>query len=125
MRQSKLSPKNWSQKVKDAAALISAVLVIAGALVGAGHWIVEKVNAATNARLDSLEKTLEASTQENRLAIMRLEIMNLIQNDSDNILEIEKYAREYFSQGGNRYLTGMISTWCAEHSIDCGTIILK
>ena len=63
--------------------------------------------------------------QENKLAIMRLELMNLIQNDPDNVIEIEKYAREYFGDGGNRYMTGMISNWCTEHNVDCGTIILK
>lgn len=117
--------KNFAQKIKDASAVISAIIVLGGAFIGAGQWLVFQINDSTNSRIDELENKMNVVTQENKLAIMRLELMSLIQNDPDNVIEIEKYAREYFGAGGNRYMTGMISNWCAEHNVDCGTIILK
>lgn len=125
MKQSRLNPKNWSQKIKSLSELISAVIVIGGALIGAGQWIVHEINLSTNARMDKIEQKIDDNQTENKLAIMRLELMNLIQNTPDNAIEIEKYAKEYFQLGGNRYMTGMVSQWCTEHNVNCGEILLK
>lgn len=115
------------QKVKDFAALISAVIVIGTALIGAGHWIVKEVSASTNQRIDALEAKIDANQDENEVAITRLELMNLLQTDPENVIEIEKLARKYFNPplNGNSYMTSVISRWCEAHGIDCGTIILK
>lgn len=120
-----LKLKNIPQKAKDISAFVSAVIVIGGALIGAGQWIVHEINLSTNARMDKIEEKIDDNQTENKLAIMRLELMNLIQNTPDNVIEIEKYAKEYFQLGGNRYMTGMVSQWCTEYNVNCGEILLK
>ena len=117
--------KRIPDHIQTIAGVITAIGIICGAFGAIGQWIVHEVSASTNSRIDALEKKLENETNENKLAIMRVELSNLIQNDPDNILETEKYAREYFQNGGNRYLTGMISAWCEEKHVNCGEIMLK
>lgn len=127
MSKRKFVLKNIPQKVKDIAAFISAVLVIFTALVGAGHWIVKEVTAATNDRIDSLEAKIDDNQESTELSTTRLELMMLLDHDPDNVIEIEKLARKYFNPplNGNTYMTSVISEWCQQHNIDCGTIILK
>lgn len=127
MSKEKFKLKNVPQKVKDIAAFISAVLVIVTALIGAGHWIVKEVTASTNDRIDALEDKIDDNQEANELATTRLELMMLLDHDPNNVIEIEKLARKYFNPplNGNTYMTSVISEWCNEHGIDCGTIILK
>ncbi len=115
------------QKVKDVSAFISAVIAIGAALLGAGQWIVHEVTASTNNRVDALEQKIDDNQQTNEIATTRLELMMLLDHDPDNVIEIEKLARKYFNPplNGNTYITSVISEWCTEHGIDCGTIILK
>lgn len=127
MVKEKFKLKNIPQKVKDVSAFISAVIAIGAALLGAGQWIVHEVTAATNSRVDALEQKIDDNQQTNELATTRLELMMLLDHDPDNVIEIEKLARKYFNPplNGNTYMTSVISDWCTEHGIDCGTIILK
>jgi len=125
MKRKESRVKKIPESVKSVAELVSAVIVIGGALIGAGQWIVHEINLSTNARMDKIEDKIDDNQNENKLAIMRLELMNLIQNTPDNVIEIEKYAKEYFRLGGNRYMTGMVSKWCEEHNVNCGEILLK
>lgn len=123
----KMKLRNWPQKVKDLAAFITAVIAIGAALLGAGQWIVHEVTASTNSRVDALEQKIDDNQQTNELATTRLELMMLLDHDPDNVIEIEKLARKYFNPplNGNTYMTSVISKWCDDHGIDCGTIILK
>lgn len=123
MRQPKLSPKNWSQKVKDAAAFISAVIVIGGALIGAGRWIVKEVNASTNARVDSLEQKIDGNQKENKLSILRLELITLMESDPTNVVEIEKVAKAYFGSGGDWYMTSLYSRYAKEYGADTSFVV--
>ena len=127
MAKEKFKLKNIPQKVKDVSAFISAVIAIGAALLGAGQWIVHEVTASTNNRVDILEQKIDDNQQTNELATTRLELMMLLDHDPDNVIEIEKLARRYFNPplNGNTYMTSVISEWCLEHNIDCGTIILK
>lgn len=124
-KQSKLSIKNWPQKVKDFSALISATIVIGGALVAGAKWLVSEINASTNARVDTLESKIDDNYTKNELATTRLELMVLMEHDPENTIEIEKLARHYFSDlKGNSYLTSVFSRWCREYDADC-EIVLK
>lgn len=115
------------EKIKSLSGFISAMVVIGGALIGAGQWIVHQINASTNSRMDSIEQKIDGNQQSNELSITRLELMTLIQTDPDNVIEIEKLAKKYFNPplNGNAYMTSVISKWCEAHSVDCGSIILK
>lgn len=117
--------KNWPQKVKDFAALLSAIIAIAGALMCGGKWLLTEINSSTNARVDSLETKIDDNFTKDELATTRLELMVLMEHDPDNVIEIEKLAKHYFSDlNGNSYLTSVFSRWCREHGANC-EIVLK
>ena len=123
---SKLRLKNWPQKVKDVAGLISAIIVIGGALIGGGKWLLTEINASTNTRVDALEKKIDDNYSKDELATTRLELMVLMEHDPENVIEIEKLARHYFLDlKGNSYLTSVFSRWCKEHGVSCAEIVLK
>ena len=116
--------KNFSQKVKDVSAFISAVLVIIGALIGCGSWLIKEITASTNSRVDTLEQKIDDNYTKDELATTRLELMVLMEHDPDNVIEIEKLARHYFSDlQGNSYLTSVFSRWCKEHGANCEIVI--
>lgn len=117
---------NVPQKVKDVAAFVSAVIVIGGAMIGAGKWLLTEINASTNARVDALEEKIDDNYTKDELATTRLELMVLMEHDPDNTIEIEKLARHYFLElKGNSYLTSVFSKWCAAHGLNCAEIVLK
>ena len=121
----KLKLKNWPQKVKDTAALLSAIIAIGAALVAGGKWLVTEINSSTNARVDTLEEKIDDNYTKDELATTRLELMVLMEHDPDNVIEIEKLAKHYFSDlNGNSYLTSVFSRWCREHGANC-EIVLK
>ena len=120
----KLRLKNWSQRVKDVAALLSAIIAIGAALIGGGKWLLTEINASTNARVDALEEKIDDNYTKDELATTRLELMVLMEHDPDNVIEIEKLARHYFSDfNGNSYLTSVFSRWCREHGANCEIVI--
>ena len=121
----KLKLKNWPQKLKDIAALISAVIVIGGALIAGGKWLLTEITASTNTRVSALEAKIDDNYAKDELATTRLELMVLMEHDPDNVIEIEKLAKHYFSDlNGNSYLTSVFSRWCREHGANC-EIVLK
>ena len=118
--------KTITQRIKDSASLISAVLVIGGALVGAGNWIIGEVSATTNERLDALEAKIDGNQSKNELATTRVELIMLIEHDPTNTVEIEKLAKHYFIDlNGDTWATSVVSQWCKEQSVNCGEILLK
>ena len=120
----KLRLKNWSQRVKDIAALLSAIIAIGATLIGGGKWLLTEINASTNARVDALEEKIDDNYTKDELATTRLELMVLMEHDPDNVIEIEKLARHYFSDlEGNSYLTSVFSRWCREHGANCEIVI--
>lgn len=120
----KLRFKNWPQKVKDVAGLISAIIVIGGALIGGGKWLLSEINSSTNARVDALEEKIDDNYAKDELATTRLELMVLMEHDPDNVIEIEKLAKHYFSDlNGNSYLTSVFSRWCREHGANCEIVL--
>ena len=121
----KLKLKTWPQRVKDMSAFISAVIVIGGALIGGGKWLLTEINASTNARVDALEATISDNYTKNELATTRLELMVLIDHDPGNTIEIEKLAKHYFNDlDGDSYMTSIFSRWCREYGANC-EIVLK
>lgn len=123
MRKEEIKLKTVAQKIKDSAALISAIIVIGSALFGVAKWIISEVSASTNSRIAALEDKMDKTTQENKMAIARLELLNLIQTDPDNVVEIERVGKDYFSAGGDYYMSSVFSRWAQEHGADATFVI--
>lgn len=78
-------------------------------------------------KLDAMDSRIEKGQEEDRLAITRLEMLALINHDPDNVIEIKRMAKYYFSPPleGNSYMTSIMSKYCEEHKIDPDEMMLK
>ena len=89
-----------SERTTKIAGFISAILVIFGAVTGAVSWGASQFTNAISSQIDEFRQEVKASNDSQDLAIMRLELMNLIQNDPENVVEIELLGKKYFQSGG-------------------------
>lgn len=113
-----------STKTTKIAGFVSAIMVIGGAVFGAGSWITGQVSGAISTQISDFRNEVKASDASQNQAITRLELMNLINNDPTNIVAVEKMARYYFIElDGDQYMTAMVSNWCNEQKVDCSPIM--
>lgn len=103
------------EKVKKVSAFISAVVVIITTCGSAVVWVESKLTE----HLDSKFETLEQTVNDIRQDTVRLQLDNLINNDSDNIESILNVAKVYFiDMKGDWYMTEKFKKWGKEHDVD-------
>lgn len=113
-----------SKKITKISGLVSAVVVISGAVAGVGNWMSAQVTGAISNQLNDFREEVKASDAAQNQAITRLELMNLMQNDPTNIVAIEKMAKYYFGTlDGDQYMTQKYSDWCREYDGDASIAI--
>lgn len=114
----------FDKRAQRMAGTISAVLVIGGAVFGAGAWINDQVTGAITSQISEFREEVKQSDNSQNQAITRLELMNLIQTDPTNKVAIEKMARYYFTElNGDQYMTGKYSEWAAAYGGDTSIVI--
>lgn len=114
----------FDKRAQRIAGTISAIIVIGGALFGVGSWLNDQVTNAIAAQIGDLKTTMQESDKQQNQAITRLELMNLMQTDSNNVVAIEKMAKYYFQElDGDLYMTQKVSDWCAAQHRDCSVLI--
>lgn len=113
-----------NSRVTKIAGLISAIMMIGGAIIGVGNWMGAQVSSAISAQISDFREEVKASDASQNQAITRLELMNLIQNDPENIVAIEKMGRYYFGKlDGDQYMTAMFSRWAREYGGDPSIVL--
>ena len=125
---SRVEKKRTFKKVSDnltkIAAIISAILVITGAITGCVSWVSSQFTNAVSSQIDEFRQEVTASDKSQNQAITRLELVSLIKNDPTNIVAIEKMARYYFVDlDGDQYMTAMYSDWAREYGGDMTIVI--
>lgn len=114
----------FDKRAQRIAGTISAVLVIGGAIFGLGAWLNDQVTNAISVQINDLKSSMQESDKQQNQAITRLELMNLMQTDADNVVAIEKMAKYYFQElDGDLYMTQKVSDWCAAQHRDCSVLI--
>ena len=109
----------FSEKTKKIAGLVSAIMVIIGALTGALGWVNTQLQDVIASQIADLKNTVQQSDDQQNQQITRLELMELINNQPENVAEIEKVAKHYFQElNGDWYMTGLYSKWCHEYGGD-------
>lgn len=107
--------KNLPENVKKISAFISALIVIFTACGSLLNWFESKMTEHLDERIASVENTLN----DIRLDTTRLQLDNLINNDSDNIESILKVAKVYFiDMNGDWYMTEKFKKWGKDHDVD-------
>lgn len=113
-----------SERTSKVASLISAALVILGALTGIVSWATSQFTNAISSQINEFREEVRDSDKTQDQAITRLELTNLIQTDPTNITAIEKMARYYFRVlDGDLYMTQKFSNWAREYGGDISIVI--
>lgn len=111
----KKSWKDVPELAKKISALISAVVVIFTTLGSCLSWFENKITQ----HLDDRMSTLESKVNDIREDTIRIQLDNLINNDSENIESILTIARTYFiDMKGDWYMTEKFKRWGREHNVD-------
>lgn len=114
----------FDKRAQRIAGTISAILVIGGALFGAGAWIKDQITGSISTQISDFRQEVKDSDNSQNQAITRLELLNLMQSDPYNTVAIEKLARYYFGElNGDQYMTGKYSDWAREYGGDTSIII--
>ena len=112
------------KKLQRIAGTIGAVVAIIGAISGAFGWIQSQFVNAISTQINDFRQEVKASNDAQDLAIMRLELMNLIQNNPDNTVEIEMLGKKYFNPpyNGDSYMSVIYSEWANARGLDTSFI---
>lgn len=122
--------KNWDkldESVQKWAKRLTAIASIVGVLAAGGGWLISQINDSLASSLEAqtselqsevqkLSDKVDAQDRQTDLQLTRLELMNLIEIDPNNVVEIEKVAKHYFSDlKGDWYLTSVYSKWAKQY----------
>lgn len=123
-----------SSGVQNLAKLISAVVVIGGALTGIGGWMVNQFHEVVNdelapiqQQLETYQKRVETNERDNLMATTRLELTTLIFHYPNKVDSIVKVASFYFQElHGDSYIHVLYNDWCEDHAPDkCSVAVLE
>ncbi len=116
--------KSIGEKITNTSKVLTAIVTIIGVISGVCAWVSSRFQQAVSAQLSELQQQIETGDRQTELQITRLELLNLIHNQPNNKVEIEKVARHYFLElGGDWYMTGIYSDWATTHSGDISFVI--
>lgn len=112
------------KKLQRISGTVGAIVVIIGAASGLFGWIQSQFTNAISAQINEFRQEVKASNDSQDLAIMRLELMNLIQNNPDNTVEIEMLGKKYFNPpyNGDSYMSVVYSQWANARGLDTSFI---
>lgn len=120
----KTASEKADKKLQKWASIVGSIVAILGALTGAFSWINSQFTNAVSEQISGFQQEVRASDQANRQATTRLELMILMEHDSENTVAIERMAKYYFQElNGDLYMTQKVSDWCNAHGRDCSSII--
>lgn len=124
MKKSEKLYDKTDKKLQRIAGTIGAIAMILGAITGAFSWVQAQFANAISSQIDEFRQEVKASNDSQDLAIMRLELMNLIQNNPDNIVEIELLGKKYFNPpyNGDSYMSTIYSKWANARGLDTSFI---
>lgn len=120
----KTASEKADKKLQKWASIVGSIVAILGALTGAFSWINSQFTNAVSEQISGFQQEVRASDQANRQATTRLELMILMEHDTENTVAIERMAKYYFQElNGDLYMTQKVSDWCNAHGRDCSSII--
>lgn len=112
------------KKLQKISGTIGAILVILGALTGVCSWVSSQFQQAISNQISKFQQEVRDSDMATKQATTRLELMILMEHDTENTVAIERMAKYYFQElDGDLYMTQKVSDWCNVHGRDCTAII--
>lgn len=111
------------KKLQRLSKTIGAIVAIVGAFAALANWTSERFSSAVAAQIQEFREEVAESNRKQDLAIMRMELLTLMEHDPDNTVEIEILGKKYFQAGGNSYMSSMYSRYAREHGLDTSFIV--
>lgn len=107
--------KDLPEGVRKLSTFISAIVVIVTSCGSVVAWFEGKMTERLDSRLAGVENTVNEIRQDT----VRLQLDNLINNDSENIESILNVAKTYFiDMKGDWYMTEKFKKWGKAHGVD-------
>lgn len=107
------------KRVQRWAKTISAIIVIIGAIIGVCTWVSNQFAKAVSDQISEFQQETRDADVEMQQSITRLELLGLMEHDSDNTVAIEKLARHYFTVlKGDKWMSERYSRYAKEHDLD-------
>lgn len=104
-----------NERTQKIVSIITAVGVIGGTFFGGVNYIVARLDD----HIQEQTTTLSSQLQEVRLSTTRNELLSLMNGDPENVLEIERVAKRYFTEyNGDWYMSGLYSKYAAKYGAD-------
>lgn len=124
MKKSERLYDKTDKKLQRLAGTIGAIAMIIGAITGVFSWVQVQFTNAISSQIGEFRQEVKAANDSQDLAIMRLELMNLIQNNPDNVVEIEMLGKKYFNPpyNGDSYMSVLYSQWANARGLDTSFI---
>ena len=112
------------KKLQRLSKTIGAIIAIGGALLGAFSWVQNQFTNAISSQINDFRQEVRVSNDSQDLAIMRLALMNLIDNNPENTVEIEMLGKKYFNPpyNGDSYMSAVYSQWANARGLDTSFI---
>lgn len=124
------------ERVQKWATRLGAIATIIGILAAGGGWLVNQLDNSVAVHIEAQTQEIQQEVQkltekvgeheeQSDLQLTRLELMNLIQLDPNNVIEIEKVAKHYFVDlQGDWYLTSVYSKWAKQYGGNMDFIVM-
>lgn len=124
MKKSEKLYDKTDKKLQRIAGTIGAIAMILGAITGVFSWVQSAFTSAISGQIEEFRQEVKEANDSQDLAIMRLELMNLIQNNPDNVVEIEMLGKKYFNPpyNGDSYMSTVYSQWANARGLDTSFI---
>lgn len=112
------------KKIQRISSTIAAIIAVVTAATGVFSWVSGQFTNAISSQIDEFRQEVKASNDAQDLAIMRLELMNLIEDNPDSIVEIEMLGKKYFNPpyNGDSYMSILYSQWANARGLDTSFI---
>lgn len=112
------------KKLQKVSTTIGAIVVVVGAIAGTCSWVSSQFQQAVSAQISGFQQEVRDNDKVNKQSATRVELMILIEHDSNNVVAIERMAKYYFQElDGDLYMTQKVSDWCNAHGRDCASLI--
>lgn len=113
-----------SDRAKKISAIVSAVVVVVGALSGIFGWVSSQFTDAVSRQISGFQQEFRNANLKNEQAVTRVELMILMEHDPENVVAIEKMAKYYFQElDGDLYLTQKYSEWAKQYGGDTTIVV--
>ena len=113
-----------SDRTTKLASLVSAFVVLTGAVAGVCSWVSTQFANAISSQISEFREETKQTNEKHEQALTRIELSMLIEHDPTNTVAIEKMARYYFQElDGDLYMTQRYSEWAKVYGGDTSIVV--